>query len=503
MANTINVYVTSTIGNGLYGGYTYFMNGNRIYLPALNGSGQSAGLSNGLALSHEMGHFFGLGHTHGWGAAGSTTELVNGSNSTTAGDLIQDTPADPAIAAYMLCDQTGACTYPYTIPPNPCNPVSFPPFCDPNGSVYQPLGNNLMLYSYSISYNTLTLKQCERIYNTYLTYYTNLLNGGFDLVSRDHPDDAGYEPTPSNDWIWVYQSPDIWNCRNPNLCTVHQEPGYASSSTTDNYLRVKVKNIGCANSTPAVLHTYWTLAATGETWPSSWTTQDICGLAGGREISNADATYGKTIPALSPNQETIITFPWDPVNPTPYTCIPPLSNGDPNLNLCLLSRIVSTADPMHSELSGAIDHNVRYNNNIVTRNTRLVNLEGSRPGRSFSDGGNILIQNATADAAIFNIHIVNKVATDDYFDYGAVVVTLTNELWQSWMAGGQSGSGFMVLDYSLRQLALTGNDAVLENVSIDPETVNFATFEYHLTKTCTTASTHDFAVYQTEQNGTD
>jgi len=45
-------------------------------------------------LSHEMGHYFGLLHTfEGAGMPGS--ELVDGSNCTTAGDLVCDTPADP------------------------------------------------------------------------------------------------------------------------------------------------------------------------------------------------------------------------------------------------------------------------------------------------------------------------------------------------------------------------------------------------------------------------
>ncbi len=43
------------------------------------------------AITHQMGHYFNLLHTF----EGNGTELVDGSNCTTQGDLICDTPADP------------------------------------------------------------------------------------------------------------------------------------------------------------------------------------------------------------------------------------------------------------------------------------------------------------------------------------------------------------------------------------------------------------------------
>ncbi|HMG16265.1 MAG TPA: hypothetical protein VK590_12495 [Saprospiraceae bacterium] len=47
--------------------------------------------TNGLFMCHIFGHYFGLQHT----SFNTNTELVNGSNCTTAGDKICDTPADP------------------------------------------------------------------------------------------------------------------------------------------------------------------------------------------------------------------------------------------------------------------------------------------------------------------------------------------------------------------------------------------------------------------------
>jgi hypothetical protein len=500
--NTINIYIMREISGGDYGAYTYFLgSSSRIFLAASGPFDESTHLENGLVLTHEMGHFFGLLHTNGSSQPGTTTELVNGTNSLNAGDFVQDTPADPGSLSHMMVDQNGTTTYPFLPFPDPCNPPqSFPPFCDANHQVYQPLGNNLMIFTYRISFNTLTPKQAQKIYSTYIAHYANSFKGGFDLVSKDHPEDAGYEPIQSTDWIWVYQSPDIWNCRNPNSCTSHQEPGYANNATTNNYLRVKVRNNGCAPSQQATIHAYWTLAATGEVWPASWTTQTICGLPGGGEISNSDGTFGQNIPMLVPNQEVIMTFPWKPIDPTPYTCILQLPNGDPNLNLCLLSRIVSSGDPMYSENTGPVDHNIRYNNNIVTRNTRLVNLSGSKPGRSFGDGGNILVQNSLEEGKVFDLHIVNKQLNDPYFDFGGAVITLSEGLWERWIIGGQKGTGVTVFNYSLHQIAITGNNAVLEDIFMAPQETESATLEFYLSKTCPTLSRHDFALYQTEES---
>jgi hypothetical protein len=66
-------------------------------------------LGNGSTLSHELGHYFGLTHTH---ETAMGTEATNGMNCAISGDMICDTPADPNLSDKMSgCKYTGSSKY--------------------------------------------------------------------------------------------------------------------------------------------------------------------------------------------------------------------------------------------------------------------------------------------------------------------------------------------------------------------------------------------------------
>ncbi len=118
----INIYFCNSVSSGSssYCGYAYFPGGPDVIL--MNNSCTM----NGSTLSHELGHFFALPHTHSGG-----DELVDGSNCTTAGDDFCDTPADPQIGNSTVnssCVYTGTAT-------------------DANGDAYMPNTRNVMSYS--------------------------------------------------------------------------------------------------------------------------------------------------------------------------------------------------------------------------------------------------------------------------------------------------------------------------------------------------------------------
>lgn len=93
-SDAINIYLFNTMfqsnGRDMWG-YTY--------IPSLTGSVNIISLRRSTmdelsTIAHEMGHFFGLPHTHN-DFGPSNDELVNGSNCRVAGDYFCDTPADP------------------------------------------------------------------------------------------------------------------------------------------------------------------------------------------------------------------------------------------------------------------------------------------------------------------------------------------------------------------------------------------------------------------------
>ncbi len=104
-------------------------------------------------LSHEMGHYWNVFHTH---ETFLGKELVDGSNCISAGDFVCDTPADPA-GNY----NSNTCTYTGHA-------------LDANGQSYSPMVNNLMSY-YGLCRDIFTAGQYERIEEGYAlrTSYMN------------------------------------------------------------------------------------------------------------------------------------------------------------------------------------------------------------------------------------------------------------------------------------------------------------------------------------------
>lgn len=152
-SNAIDIYIISNGQNLSFekNGITYILNGKAADIPATALLLRN-NCYNTNTLAHEVGHCLGLFHTHHGTDQneGGSPELVNGSNSATAGDFITDTPADPnqwdGLGNYTGKDLT-----------------------DANGDRYNPDPYNLMSYSGHYFQNKITPKQCERIYNSIAT----------------------------------------------------------------------------------------------------------------------------------------------------------------------------------------------------------------------------------------------------------------------------------------------------------------------------------------------
>ncbi|HAS43237.1 MAG TPA: hypothetical protein DCS93_22345 [Microscillaceae bacterium] len=134
VSDAINVYVVGGFKSGGIAGFAWF--GGSIYM------GNSYLV--GSVFAHEMGHHYNLSHTHGSSnTPGTTKELVNGSNCTTTGDRICDTPADPN-RWLRGCKIDGT--------PR-----------DANGDLYQPDGRNVMSYAKGCSNERFSQGQYDRV----------------------------------------------------------------------------------------------------------------------------------------------------------------------------------------------------------------------------------------------------------------------------------------------------------------------------------------------------
>ncbi len=106
--------------------------------------------NNGTTLSHELGHWFDLLHTHDGG-----DELVDGSNCKTTGDFCCDTPADPNLSTRLDSN----CKYIGTV-------------VDANGDRYNPDTRNLLSYAGSCR-NRFSNDQIMRMQSAFIGMQTD------------------------------------------------------------------------------------------------------------------------------------------------------------------------------------------------------------------------------------------------------------------------------------------------------------------------------------------
>lgn len=131
--NRLNIYYVKTIFQPV--GACGYAGLGQIQDPFSSGivimkSGSCCGITS-KTHSHELGHYFGLSHTF---METGTDELVDGSNCSTAGDRICDTPADPFINGTPVGSWVnGNCRF-----------ISNAK--DANGAYYDPIVGNIMSY---------------------------------------------------------------------------------------------------------------------------------------------------------------------------------------------------------------------------------------------------------------------------------------------------------------------------------------------------------------------
>ena len=149
----VNLYYASQLGPCGYA--TTTSPGFPIRMVALKNSCVSGGRVR--TITHELGHYFDLLHTH---ADGNPQECVDGSNCQVAADFVCDTPADPDLTftpiTYPICQVS-----PHPSWPEPCG-----------GATWNPDPTLVMSYAGLSSFNgdlcttVFTPGQQERMYNS-------------------------------------------------------------------------------------------------------------------------------------------------------------------------------------------------------------------------------------------------------------------------------------------------------------------------------------------------
>lgn len=326
------------------------------------------------------------------------------------------------------------------------------------------------------------------------------LSNNFNLMSYDNNLDVGTEPNPSTN---IWSSNDIWNRRNnignPND---HQEPGYATAAL-NNIMKLRIRNVGCKASPIANAKMYWTMASMGEQWQVDWDgTSQLCGTAASGEVTtpNTGQTYtpgaGFQVPALQPNQSFIVEGKWMPKNPlVDYACMQPGMGSEPMI--CFLGRILSTTDPMFNEVLGPIGPNVKNNNNIVTRNTKLVNLPGSY-SKKIPIGGTVLAHNYLDVSTRFNIRLTALTPQSTQFgNIGSTVVTLSDAMWEAWVRGGSRAEGMSLVDPRTHEFSVYNFDnAVLNNIEMQPDEYMNIGVGFVLNRPISTREEYQFTISQ-------
>ena len=315
--------------------------------------------------------------------------------------------------------------------------------CLPNSTVLNGSGNGTMVWTPSTGLSCTTCPNPVANPTTTTTYTLTVSNGcgssssqvtvtigAWDLVVKDASDDVGAEPNTVSTNVW---NGDIWNCTNSVNCNTMENPEYKTSG--DNYIRVRVENMGCITSDPASLHLYWTIGRAFEYWPEHWydislePTNDIGGITGGKEITVLPASTTPdpiTIPPVlpGPSNAVILTKAWEAPNPADY----PTQGATPML--CFLARIISPNDPMFNEQSGLVEiyQNVYHNNNVATINAILVDLEPNGPTPNDDDYYSFFISNPTPEVVDYGFSIEDLTTGSSTFfnDGGSMKVSLVD-----------------------------------------------------------------------------
>ena len=220
-SNILNIYFVNDIsfGDGGACGYTFLPGNSNQYYDAIVMDNDCTTSSDGTTLTHEFGHHLNLLHTHGPTNGTLTDELVVGTNCSSAGDLLCDTPADPQLGNSNV---TATCQYVGTDTDN-------------LGFSFDPDTSNIMSYAPQSCTNTLSDEQYARMYAGYHAFknYYACPSLNVDFNSEENAIDCGEQlqvnftdnSTNAINWEWDIDGDNIIDYTESSFSHTYESPG--------------------------------------------------------------------------------------------------------------------------------------------------------------------------------------------------------------------------------------------------------------------------------------
>lgn len=301
----------------------------------------------------------------------------------------------------------------------------------------------------------------------FLHVYTVLtIENTFDLALKDSPWDLYMEPNNQaeidpNHWnIWL--SPDVWNRIYADGNTEHED-AKRNNAGDPNYAYVNLRNVGCIAAPSSEIYRYWTMGGMPEIWPEDWTTSIFPG-------PNGNKPQGKNIGMyLNSNMHVgtwkLPPYSWVPPNPGDYF------SGSTRMDICFLTRIEDdhntndAAGMTYTEVPRVSD-NVRKNNNIATRNFKVVKVDHFKPGH-----GGVIVGGADNTTTMVSLDFVNEAnfrpGATSYLNQYVTITVYLGDLFDIWVNGGAQGT-YAGINYTDKSVTFDGTNTMrLDNIELE------------------------------------